>query len=231
MLVAGYGEFPGALDGYPVGGVLAPIGLVIWLPVFRTSCALGPVGSGSYGDEVLGVVQVVGVEPFTFGCPGPGAAVVGVVQRHHVVDVQVPGVRDGDGGIGCKPLAGFDDTPLVSSEGGCDEALGHQHLVPGVLAVPVVVCPVFPLGSVVLGEVDGYRGYGYLQCCRFGCGNVRGGRCGRPGRRGWLWRGSWFRLRLCGCRCDLLNNWWGFCRGFRCGCSRLRGARRRVIGA
>ena len=93
------------LDGEPVNGVLAPVGTVVGFPVLGASRALGAVGDGGYGDEVLWVRQVVGVEPFALSGPSPGAAPVGVAQRNHVVDVQFAGVGDGGGGIGRQPLA------------------------------------------------------------------------------------------------------------------------------
>ena len=55
-----------------------------------------------------------------------------------MVDVRVPGVRDGDCGIWSEPLAGFDSVFSVGLESGSDEALGHQRLLTGVLAIPVV---------------------------------------------------------------------------------------------
>ena len=75
-------------------------------------------------------------------------------------------------------MAGFDSALSVGLVSGSDEAFGDEHLLAGVLAVPVVVGPVFPVGSFILGEVDGYVGYGYLQGFRLGCGSVRGAGCG-----------------------------------------------------
>ena len=45
------------------------------------------VGTGGYGDEVLGVVQIVGVKLLAFGWPILISALVGVAQGYHVVDV------------------------------------------------------------------------------------------------------------------------------------------------
>ena len=55
------------LNGDPVDGVTAPVGTVFRFPVLGAACALGAVGAGGYGDEVLGFSQVVGVEFFLLG--------------------------------------------------------------------------------------------------------------------------------------------------------------------
>ena len=98
---------------------------------------------------------MVGVDLLAFGWPIPSSALVGVSQGHHVVDVQVPGVRDGDGGVGCKPLAGFDSALSIGLESGRDEAFRDQHFLPGVLAVPVVIVQCFQSARPYWGRLTG----------------------------------------------------------------------------
>ena len=61
MFLLGDRQFPGALDGNPVDGVLAPVGSVFRFPLVRSTCALGTVRAGRDGDQVLRILQVVGV--------------------------------------------------------------------------------------------------------------------------------------------------------------------------
>ena len=56
-------QLPGVLDRDPVDGVLAPVRLVVGFPRFWSPCALRTVRAGRDGDQVLGIIEVVGV-PF-----------------------------------------------------------------------------------------------------------------------------------------------------------------------
>ena len=65
--------------------------------------ALGAVRRGGHRDEVPAVGEVVRVRAPAFRRPSPGPGLVGVLERHHVVDVQ--SARDGDdvAGVGIAP--------------------------------------------------------------------------------------------------------------------------------
>ena len=62
MLLNGDREAPGALDGYRADGVLEPAGAVLRFPPVGAPGALGPVRSGSNGDQMIGPFKVTGVE-------------------------------------------------------------------------------------------------------------------------------------------------------------------------
>ena len=71
-------QVPGVLDPDPVDGVPAPVGPVIGLPSVGAACAFRTVGAGRDGDEMLRILEVVGLA-FTLCCgPVPGTADVGV---------------------------------------------------------------------------------------------------------------------------------------------------------
>ena len=54
-------QFPRVLDGDPVDGVLAPVRPVVGFPVLGSPSTLRTVGAGRYGNQVLRIIQVVGV--------------------------------------------------------------------------------------------------------------------------------------------------------------------------
>ena len=83
------GEAPVLLDLDPVYGVLTPVRSVIGFPLFGTSCALGAVGTGRHGNEVLRVRQVVGVAFPLLGKPYPCAPEVSVAEWNLVVNVEL----------------------------------------------------------------------------------------------------------------------------------------------
>ena len=66
-LRSGGGMVQVVFDGDPVDGVLAPIGAVIGLPVLGFACALRTIGAKRNGNQVLGVVEGVGVLFSLFG--------------------------------------------------------------------------------------------------------------------------------------------------------------------
>ena len=72
----GGGKPPLYLDVGPVNGVGAPVAFVKRAPVFRSFAALGPVGSGSGGDQMTGIGQVVGVGGLAVPVPSPPAGPV-----------------------------------------------------------------------------------------------------------------------------------------------------------
>ena len=151
----GDGEVPIILDHDPIGGVLTTVGAVFRFPVFRASCAFRAVGAGRDGNQVLWVAQEVGVLFTLLRGPPLGTAVVGVAEGHHVVVVELAWVSDDGAGVGCQPLACRHMASPVGAEAWPGPAFGDQHLLAGVLAVAVGVCPVLPVVAVVDRKVRG----------------------------------------------------------------------------
>ena len=190
---AGDGQRPADLDVSPGVGVGAPVRPVRRSPGFGPPVALGPVGRGRHGHQVSRVGLVVGVAAFGGSVPRPTAAAVGVGQRDEVVDVQGAGVVHGgpcEGGQ--PPTAGHQAAVVPQHRRG--SGFGHQHLVPGVQAVAVIVRPApAPVVAVV---APGSRGVLHDQQVEH-----------RPGPAG-VWRFPGGRRRCAGR---------GGCAGRRCG--------------
>ena len=144
-------QVPGVLDGDPIDGVLAPVRTVIGFPLLGSASALRAVGAGRYGDQVLRIRQVVGVAFPLDGVPSLRAADVGVAERHHVVDVELAGIRHDVVAVRCQPFAGRHSASPVGAKGWPGPALDDQHLLTCVLAIAVGVDPVVPVVTVVGG--------------------------------------------------------------------------------
>ena len=109
------------------------------------------------------VLQVVGVGLFPLSVPGPPAGEVSVLQGDVVVDVDVPGILQVMSLVGCPPPSRLHPALPFVLVFHWFERLGDQHLLPRVLAVPVLVGPVIPLIPVVFGDALGDRGHGDYQ--------------------------------------------------------------------
>ena len=146
----------------PVNGVLAPVPLVRRSPLLGPLGALATVRPGRYSDQMVRVVQIVGIFRLPGRLPSPPSGYVSVLERDQVVDVQVSRQFYVDPSEGPVPPAGLDPTHLGGFKGNFDQAFGYQDLLPGVLAVSVLVDPVLPLGPTVIRYVrrDGGHGYG-----------------------------------------------------------------------
>ncbi len=99
------------------------------------------------------VGQNVGVAAFRGGIPGPSTREMGVLERHHVVNIQLACSRYGRVGKGPPPLAGCDLAALRGFESDRDLAFSDEDFVAGVLTVAIVVSPVSPVGTVVRREI------------------------------------------------------------------------------
>ena len=157
MFLLGDRQFPGALDVNPVGGVLAPVGSVFRFPLIWSSCALGTVRASRDGDEMLRIIEVDCVLLLSIGRPILSAAVVGVPQRHHVVNVEFAGIGDDDVAVRGQPFAGRHLAFPVGSVRDRGTALGDQHLVACILTISVDVGPVFLIVAVVVRQPVWYR--------------------------------------------------------------------------
>ena len=56
------GQSPGVLDRDPVDCLLAPIRPLFRFPLVGSPCPFGAVGAGRHGDQVLRIVEIVGVQ-------------------------------------------------------------------------------------------------------------------------------------------------------------------------
>ena len=101
---------------------------------------------------------------------------MGVGEGNDVVDVELGGVGEDLAGVGAGPASGGDLAVFGGLEGYGDFGFGDEDFVAGVLAVAVVVDPVPPVVSVVVGDVfrDGADGKGDF-------GGVAGRRLARRG--------------------------------------------------
>ena len=87
----------------PADSVLALAGVVRRFPPVGSSGALGAVGAGCDGNQVLGMGEVASILPIALGRPLPCPTVMSVGQGDRAVHVQVFETGyDGDG-IGGQP--------------------------------------------------------------------------------------------------------------------------------
>ena len=75
-----------------------------------------------------------------------------VAQWHHVINVESAWVSDDGVGVRGQPFAGGDAALPVGPIGNRGPAFGNQHLVAGILAIPVGVGPLFPIVAVVVRQ-------------------------------------------------------------------------------
>ena len=177
-------QAPLVLDDNPVAGVLAPVCPVRRPPSVGPVGALGPVGRRRDRYQVRGISQAVRVQLFALFAPRVASRRVGVRERHHVVDVQVPGVFHHVARVWVRPASGRHSALPVVREGYGHGGLRNQDLLSRVLAVAVRVVPMVPVVPIIVRHPG--RAFGDGDAHDQGDG-PRGFRrsCGRRRRRGW----------------------------------------------
>ena len=75
-----------------------------------------------------------------------------IAQWHHVINVESAWISDDGAAVRGQPFAGCHPTLPVGSIGNRGLAFGNQHLVAGILAIPIGVGPVFPIMAVVVRQ-------------------------------------------------------------------------------
>src|SRR5690606_37347711 len=114
----------------PVGEVLAVVRLVRGQPLSRVLVGLGAVGGRGDRDQGAVVPKVVGVGLTLGSCPGGGAGVPTLRQRHQVVQVEGAGGVDIGVAVGAVPLT----AGQLAARGLLrrDDRFGLQHLIAGI---------------------------------------------------------------------------------------------------
>ncbi len=97
--------------------------------------------------------QMIGELLFSVLTPGVPAGIVGICERHQMVDVQIGGIFREYASVWVSPTTRFDAAHAIVLEFDRSRRLFYEDFLTRVLAIAVNVSPVLPIIAVIVREL------------------------------------------------------------------------------